>query len=141
MTDRPTKRQQRAKNEALLDELFEAHASRRPATRTQKTKAFECVYGDLNAAVAQPPSGNRMLAVIPVAIVCVVLVLVVLLLGGCANPIDPALRRSVESIERAWPVIRDKSVPAAGVDPAAHARATASMDRAVQKAGEAARHE
>lgn len=65
-----------------------------------------------------------------------------LLLGsGCANPIDPALRRTMESIERNWPKIRDKSVPAPGVDPTSYERATAGMDRAVAEGGEAARSE
>ena len=61
--------------------------------------------------------------------------------SGCASPVDPALRRHVEAIERAWPVVRDRSVPAPGVDADAHARATEAMNRAVTKAGEAARAE
>lgn len=65
-----------------------------------------------------------------------------LLLGsvGCGG-VDPALRRHVEAIERAWPAIRDKSAPAPGVDPDSHARASEAMTRAVTKAGEAARAE
>ena len=64
-----------------------------------------------------------------------------LLGSGCANPLDPALRRSLLTIERTWPVIRDKSAPAAGVDSASYSAATAAMDYAVTEGGEAARAE
>lgn len=60
---------------------------------------------------------------------------------GCANPIDPALRRAMLTIEEKWPVIRDKSAPAAGVDSASYSAATAAMDYAVTQGGEAARDE
>jgi len=60
---------------------------------------------------------------------------------GCANPVDPALRRTMEAIERNWPKIRDKSAPAPGVDATSYERATAAMDRAVAEGGEAARSE
>lgn len=60
--------------------------------------------------------------------------------SGCGS-VDPVLRRHVEAIERNWPKVRDASAPAAGVSSDAHARATESMNRAVTKAGEAARAE
>lgn len=67
--------------------------------------------------------------------------LLLALLAGCANPVDAVLRRHVETIEQNWPKIRDKSAPAAGVDSDSYARASDAMTRAVEKAGEAARHE
>lgn len=59
---------------------------------------------------------------------------------GCGS-VDPVLRRHVEAIERNWPKVRDASAPAAGVSSEAHAAVTAAMNRAVEKAGEAARAE
>lgn len=135
--DRQTKR-------ALFDKLVAEHAASCPPSKTQKTRAFEAAYGDFNAAataaVARPSASDRRLSVIPVGLAILVL-LIVVLLAGCANPIDPALRRSVEAIERNWPVVRDASRPAEGVDPLAHQRATAAMDYAVREAAEAARAE
>lgn len=66
------------------------------------------------------------------------LLVIALLSGGCASPVDPALRREVDAIGKAWPIVRDSSAPAPGVGADSHARLTAAMDRAVSKAQEAA---
>lgn len=61
------------------------------------------------------------------------------LAAGCS--VDAELRRSIEVIERKWPVIRDASAPAAGVSSEAWTAASDAMTRAVTSAGELSRVE
>lgn len=144
-SDRP-KRATRANRSQAWDEVQRLACERvasAPPDAACHRRAIEQSYGTGAVRVVQLHRGGgagRAWAAVPVGL-AIAIVLLVLLLSGCANPIDPALRRTMVTIEERWPVIRDASAPAAGVDSADYAAAVRAMDHAAESGGRAARAE
>ena len=136
-----------AQIDAASQAIRDLIAKRPPPCAETRRQAAAVVAASLASAVGgltpPPPAPAPPPAVRPArpTIGKLALPLLALLLGAGCGSVDLVLRRHVEVIERNWPKVRDASVPAAGVSSEAHASVTAAMNRAIEKAGEAARAE
>mgnify|MGYP000532317683 CR=1 FL=1 len=133
-----------AEIDAASEKLRDLLARRPPPSAETRRQAAAVVAASLASAVGgqssspPPPLPQSPSRVWPLKLSAL---LVGLWMAGCANPIDPALRRTMLTIEEKWPVIRRHSQPAEGVDQAEWDDAAKAMDHAVTSGGEAARAE